>query len=92
MDVVHAATKKADTDRTFGLAYFDDIAPLEKWSRGHRTHLAIFGGLLQYSKRMDNSISLQLFHEVLVLEPEQQDFEYISRHSQTGMLRSLPLA
>lgn len=89
MDVVDSSTKKADKDRTFGLAYFDDIASLEKWSKQHPTHLAIFGGFLQYSKKLNNNISLQVFHEVLVLEPEQQNFEYICCHSQSGMLRSL---
>lgn len=74
------------TDRTFGLAYFDDLASLERWSREHPTHLAIFGGFGKYAKRLGEKMSLRVFHEVLVLEPEQQLFEYIGCHEGTGML------
>lgn len=74
------------TDRTFGLAYFDDLASLERWSREHPTHLAIFGGFGKYAKRMGEDMTLRVFHEVLVLEPEQQVFEYIGCHEGTGML------
>ncbi|KAJ0160246.1 Phenylacetaldoxime dehydratase [Colletotrichum tanaceti] len=75
------------TDRTFGLAYFDNLASLESWSRGHRTHLAIFGEFARYAKRLGNRMGLRLFHEVLVLEAEQQVFEYVGCHQGTGMLR-----
>lgn len=89
MDVIDPATHKADKDRTFGLAYFDDLSSLEGWSKRHKTHLDIFGGFLQYAKRLDNNISLRLFHEVLVLAPEQQWFEYVGCHEKSGMLVSL---
>ncbi|KAJ2977632.1 hypothetical protein NQ176_g4261 [Zarea fungicola] len=88
MDIIDPATKKADKDRTFGLAYFDELASLERWSREHKTHLDIFGGFLKYTKTLDNVITLKLFHEVLVLEPEQQIFEYVCCHERTGMLDS----
>ncbi|KAM5430765.1 hypothetical protein McanMca71_005159 [Microsporum canis] len=89
MDVVDTDTFKADKDRTFGLAYFDDLGSLEKWSKEHQTHTAIFVGFLQYAKKLENNISLRLFHEVLVLKPEQQFFEYLGCHEKTGMLASL---
>lgn len=90
MDVVDEATMRPDKmDRTFGLAYFDDLASLERWSREYATHLNIFGGFLKYAKKLDNNITLRLFHEVLVLQPEQQLFEYIGCHEGTGMLVSL---
>lgn len=73
-------------DRTFGLAFFDDLASLERWSREHPTHLAIFGGFGKYAKRLGEKMTLRVFHEVLVLEPEQQLFEYIGCHEGTGML------
>ncbi|KAF2469798.1 phenylacetaldoxime dehydratase [Lindgomyces ingoldianus] len=89
MSIIDAGTQKPDKDRTFGLAYFDDLASLEKWSREHKTHLDIFGGFLQYAKKLNNEISLEVFHEVLVLRPEQQYFEYIGCHTGTGMLAAL---
>lgn len=87
MDIVDAARPRAaDQDRTFGLAYFDELASLEAWSREHPTHLAIFGGFLQYNKKLDNNISLRVFHEVFVLQPDQQLFEYVACHENTGMM------
>ncbi len=77
------------TDRAFALAYFDDLASLERWSRHHPTHLEIFGGFFRYMRSLDNDITLRLFHEVLVLEPGQQLFEYVGCHDGTGMLASL---
>jgi len=31
------------TDKTFGLAYFDDLSSLEGWSKSDKTRLDIFG-------------------------------------------------
>lgn len=86
MDIVDPATRAADKDRTFGLAYFDDLASLESWCKEHPTHLRIFGGFHQYAKKLELNIGLRVFHEVLVLEPEQQLFEYVACHPGTGML------
>ena len=89
MDLLNQSSMTTGTDRTFGLAYFDDLANLEKWSREHKTHLDIFGGFHRYAKKLENNISLRLYHEILVLKPEQQLFEYIACHPGTGMLNSL---
>ncbi|KAL9534006.1 Aliphatic aldoxime dehydratase [Sphaerulina musiva] len=75
-------------NRTFGLAYFDDLISLEGWSKQHRTHLDIFARFLSYAAELQNQVSLRLFHEVMVLKPEQQFFEYVGCHDGTGMLRS----
>lgn len=88
-DVVDSATYEACLDRTFGLGFFDDLAALERWSKSHQTHLDIFGGFLKYAKKLDNVLSLRLFHEVYVLEEGQQVFEYVGCHDETGMLNSL---
>ncbi|KAI0400782.1 hem-containing dehydratase protein [Xylaria palmicola] len=85
MDIVDGGAAE-ESDRTFGLAYFDNLASLERWSREHPTHLDIFGGFMRYAKKLQNNIGLRLFHEVLVLKPEQQLFEYVGCHSATGML------
>ncbi|KAI1354025.1 hem-containing dehydratase protein [Xylaria sp. FL0043] len=85
MDIVNINAGKADCDRTFGLAYFDEQASLERWSREHPTHLGIFGGFFRYMKKLENHITLRLFHEVMVLKPEQQLFEYVGCHAATGM-------
>ncbi|TDZ28839.1 Phenylacetaldoxime dehydratase [Colletotrichum spinosum] len=45
MEMVDPVTAEGGTDRTFCLAYFDNLASLEGWSREHETHLAIFADL-----------------------------------------------
>ncbi|KAK4959215.1 hypothetical protein LTR10_004015 [Elasticomyces elasticus] len=74
------------TEKTFGLAYFDDLSSLEGWSKHHQTHLDIFGGFLKYASKLQGDVSLRLFHEVLVLEADQQYLEYVGCHNETGML------
>ena len=87
MEIVDGETARPEgIDRTFGLAYFDELASLERWCREHPTHLAIFGGFFQYAKKLENNVTLRVFHEVMVLEPEQQWLEYVGCHGGTGML------
>ncbi|KAF2864931.1 phenylacetaldoxime dehydratase [Massariosphaeria phaeospora] len=86
MDIIDVETGAGGKKRTFGLAYFDELASLEKWSKYHKTHLDIFGGFLKYAKRLGENMTLKLWHEVLVLEPGQQTFEYVGCHAKTGML------
>jgi hypothetical protein len=86
MEIIDPVTRKADKDRTFGLAYFDDLGSLERWCKEHPTHLAIFGGFHRYARKLGNNVTLRVFHEVMVLEPEQQVFEYVACHNGTGML------
>ena len=89
MDCTHKTSPGQITERTFGLAYFDDLKSLEGWSKQHKTHLDIFGRFLQYAAELQNNVSLRLFHEVMVLKPEQQYFEYVGCHDTTGMLASI---
>lgn len=89
MDVVDHTDPARPTDKTFGLGYFDSIASLEGWSKQHKTHLDIFGRFLQYAAELQNHVTLRLFHEVVVLQPEQQFFEYVGCHRGTGLLGSM---
>jgi hypothetical protein len=87
-DVVDSKSFEANRERTFGLGYFDDLASLEYWSKSHQTHINIFGGFLMYAKKLNNVLSLRLFHEVYLLESDQQFFEYIGCHAETGMVNA----
>lgn len=89
MDVLDPKTAQKGTEKTFGLAYFDDIASLENWSKEHKTHLKIFHGFLQYVEKLNFDVTLHLYHEVYVLKPEQQVLEYIGCQPGTGMLGGL---
>lgn len=91
MGIVDPVTAEVGKDRTFGLAYFDDLKSLEKWGEEHPTHINIFGGALKYAKTLESYVVFRLFHAVLVLEPEQRLFEYTCSHDGTGMLSALSL-
>ncbi|KAF2035280.1 hypothetical protein EK21DRAFT_97019 [Setomelanomma holmii] len=86
--VVDPETYEDDKERTFGLGFFDDMKSLEYWSKSHQTHINIFGGFLMYAKKLNNVLSLRLFHEVYVLEAEQQELECIGCHEETEMMNA----
>ncbi|GAB7332753.1 hypothetical protein MBLNU13_g04491t1 [Cladosporium sp. NU13] len=88
MEVLDDASPRNPSNKTFGLGYFNDLTSLEQWSKQHKTHLDIFARFIQYAAELRNNVKLKLFHEVMVLQPEQQFFEYIGCHSGTGMLAS----
>jgi hypothetical protein len=88
-DVIDSEALEANRERTFGLGFFDELGSLEAWSKSHPTHLNIFGGFLVYAKKLDNVLSLRLFHEVYVLKEDQQVFEYVGCHEETGMLNAM---
>lgn len=88
-DVVDSDTYTANLDKTFGLGFFNDMKSLEYWSKSHQTHLNIFGGFLAYAKKLNNVLSLRVYHEVYVLDEDQQDFEYVRCHDETAMLGCL---
>jgi hypothetical protein len=87
-DVINAKYE-GNQERTFGMGYFEDLASLEYWSKSHQTHINIFGGFLVYAKKLNNVLSLRLFHEIYILKEDQQFFEYVGCHPETGMLGAL---
>lgn len=76
------------TDKSFGLAYFQDLQHLEKWAKSHPTHVAIFGEFMKYVQRMNFQIKLKLFHEVISVPAQAQFFEYINCHPRTGLINA----
>jgi hypothetical protein len=69
---------------------WSDTTPHERKKYLETMHpVLIFGRFLQYAGELQGNVTLRLFHEVMVLEPEQQVMEYIGCHSGTGMLASL---
>ncbi|KAH6612047.1 heme-containing dehydratase protein [Boeremia exigua] len=87
-DVIDSSTYEANLEKTYGLGFFDDLSSLEQWSKSHQTHIDIFGGFLMYAKKLNNVLSLRLFHEIYVLEEKDQSFEYVGCHKDTGMLNA----
>jgi aldoxime dehydratase len=74
------------TDRSFGMSWWRSLGALERWSESHPTHLAIFSAAMKYMSAQGTSAKLRLYHEVSVVGPEEQYFEYLGCHPGTGLL------
>ena len=79
-------------DKSFGMAYFLDLAHLEAWSKSHPTHLAIFKSFMTLAQRLGNAITIRLWHEVATLPVDGARFEYVNCHGRTGLLPFLELS
>jgi len=74
------------TDKSFGMSWWKNVAALEKWSKSHPTHVAIFGAAMKYLNKYTSQAQLKLYHEVTVADKTEQRFEYYNCHSKTGLL------
>ncbi|OQV10641.1 hypothetical protein CLAIMM_14608 [Cladophialophora immunda] len=62
-------TLKPVKEKTFGLAFFDELSSLERWSKSHETHKRIYGEFSRCARELQDT-SLRFFHEVFVLEDQ----------------------
>ena len=76
------------TERSYGLSWWRTLAELERWSESHPAHLAIFGSFGRMVAAR-GSTNLRLYHEVSVVTPDEQWFEYAGCHEGTGLLAAL---
>jgi len=77
-----------DTDKSFGMSWWKNLAALERWAESHPTHVAIFGAAMKYLSTLGPAAKLRLYHEVTVAAANEQFFEYLNCHERTGMLRA----
>ncbi len=63
---------------------------LERWAEFHPTHLAIFRSFFKMVKDLDGQIKNKFWHEVVVLDGDLCEFEYVNCNSVSGSLRFLP--
>ena len=74
-------------EQSYGLSWWRSLEHMERWSESHPSHVAIFATFMRMVQQMNFSLQLQLYHEVTVLRAEDQHFEYINCHPDTGLLR-----
>lgn len=79
----------AELDHTYGLAYFQDLADLEKWSEKHPTHLAIFGSFMRFAPKYGENMRSRFWHEVSVIPSDSQYAEYVNCAPGTGLLGAI---
>jgi aldoxime dehydratase len=78
------------TEKSYGMSWWNSLAALERWAESHPTHLRIFGAAMKYLSTLGPAAKLRLYHEVTVARADEQFFEYLDCHPQTGMLKALP--
>jgi aldoxime dehydratase len=76
-------------EKSFGYSYWRSLGAMEQWSESHPTHVAIFGTFMRIVQELNFQVQLRLYHEVSVLKPDQQEYEYVNCHVGTGLLNGL---
>ncbi len=71
-------------EKTFGLSLWRSLADMEQWAEFHPTHIAIFGTFMRVVQALEFKLKLRLYHEVAVLAPDEQEYEYVNCHSGRG--------
>ena len=77
----------APLEESYGLSWWRSLELMERWSESHPTHVAIFATFMRMVNDLNFSLQLRLYHEVTVLRAQDQCFEYINCHPETGLLR-----
>lgn len=85
----HVDSTGRPTEKSFGLSYWHSLADMERWSESHPTHVEIFGAFMRYVQALNFQVKLRVYHEVTVLKPEEQSYEYINCHPKTGLMNGL---
>lgn len=71
-------------DESYNIGHWHSLDRLERWAESHPTHLRIFTTFFRVAAGLEK---LRLYHEVSVSDANDQIFEYINCHPQTGMMR-----
>jgi aldoxime dehydratase len=86
--VRHLDSNFQPIEKSFGMSYWRSLEHLERWSESHPTHLAIFGVFLRMMDNLTSPPKLRLYHEVTVAKIDEQAYEYVNCHPETGLLRA----
>ena len=71
------------------MSWWKSLSALERWAESHPTHVRIFGAAMKYLSTLGPAAKLRLYHEVTVARADEQLFEYVDCHPQTGMLNAV---
>ncbi len=76
-----------DVQRNHLIAYFVQLDDLERWTRSHPTHLAIFGRFLALLEKIGHMPAVNLYHEVSVIPAGNLTATYVNCLPGPGLLR-----
>lgn len=77
--------KGDDAPEAYSAGYFLSLGHLERWSKSHPTHLAIYSRAQMERKKYGEKLELRTYHEVYVQNLDAR-FEYLNCHGRTGLL------
>jgi aldoxime dehydratase len=83
------ASDGTPAEKSYGMSWWKSLAALERWAESHPTHVRIFGAAMKYLSTLGPAAKLRLYHEVTVARADDQFFEYLDCHPQTGMLNAV---
>lgn len=81
----------APAKETCAAGFFRNLEDLERWAKGHPSHLKIFNGAIRHAKNFGDTRKFRTWHEVSVLKKGEAEFEYVNCLPETGVIRFLPL-
>ncbi|MEJ7686971.1 MAG: phenylacetaldoxime dehydratase family protein [Variovorax sp.] len=87
--MTHLDASGKPIEKTFGLSLWRSLGDMERWSESHPTHVAIFGTFMRIVQELEFQLKLRVYHEVSVLKPDEQEYEYINCHPKTGLLNAV---
>ena len=73
--------------RNHQIGYFVQLSDLERWTRDHPTHKAIFGRFMAMLKQIGRMPDMNLYHEVSVVPAGGIAATYVNCLPETGMAR-----
>jgi len=76
-----------EVEKSYGMGLFRSLDHLGTWAANHPTHSALYGTFMDVVQKLNFELDMTFYHEVAVLDEDEQFFEYLNCHSQTGMLR-----
>lgn len=76
-----------DVMRNHQIGYFVQLSEIERWTRDHPTHHAIFGRFMAMVKQIGRMPDMNLYHEVAVMPSGGLRASYVNCLPQTGLLR-----
>ena len=76
-----------DLMRNHQIGYFVQLADLERWTRDHPTHKAIYGRFMAMLKQIGRMPDMNLYHEVSVVPAGGITASYVNCLPETGLAR-----
>ena len=76
-----------DVKRNHQIAFFVQLSDLEKWTKSHPTHKAIFGRFMQMLQKIGRMPDMNLYHEVSVIPRGGLKATYVNCLPTTSLLR-----